>query len=174
MFDGWCNRLQNASSPDLVQFLDTVVPDEMNSRCLTWAIHTLGKRHYEPAVSALVRLLDFRRSRTQGEEIFWPGRELFPAEVALERIGKTALPEVVRAIEADATSETAREKAVAVWMEAYKYERPKGISLLREEEAKSTSNATKQRLKWAIQKALKYCGPPEQAACRQAASSGTS
>src|SRR5215471_20632423 len=60
-FEGWCPNLQNAGLPELVQFLSTVVPEEQNARCVTWATSKLGKEHYEPAVAALVRLLDFHR-----------------------------------------------------------------------------------------------------------------
>ncbi len=60
-FEGWCDSLQNASSHDLVQFLNAVIPDEKNARCVTWAIHRLGNEHHEPAIPALVKLLDFHR-----------------------------------------------------------------------------------------------------------------
>ena len=87
-------------------------------------------------------------------------------------IGEKALPEVLRAIEADSTSPTARDNAVSVWMEAYKYERPKGVALLKQEETKTNNDTIKKKLRWAAQKALRYCGPPQEkegAACRQAA-----
>jgi len=66
----------------------------------------------------------------------------------------------------------ARENAVAVWMEIHKYERPKGVALLKQEENRTNRDAVKQRLKLAIQKALEWCGPPEDAACVQAAATG--
>jgi hypothetical protein len=122
-------------------------------------------------------LLDFRRLPTEDEkrgirERPQVSEELFPAAEALELIGKEALPEVLRAIKADSTSATTRDNAVAVWMEAYKYERPKGVALLKQEETKANDDTTKQKLRWAVQKALTYCSPPveeEGAACRQAA-----
>jgi hypothetical protein len=159
----------------LVQFLNAVVPNETNSRCVTWAIHKLGNEHHEPAIPALVKLLDFRLPRTPVEEIFHGlSEESFPAEAALELIGKKALPEVLRAIEADSTSAIARENALSVWMEIYREsdEQPKGVSLLKQEETKVSDSATKQKLRWAVQKALTYCNPPEKAACRQAAATG--
>ena len=53
------------------------------------------------------------------EEIFHSlSEETFPAEAALERIGKKALPEVLRVIEADSTPAIARENALSVWMVA--------------------------------------------------------
>lgn len=69
-YEGWCYGLQNASSTDLLEFLDTVVPDEWNARCITWAIHKLGKDHHEPAIPALVKLLDFHLPLTPMEEVF--------------------------------------------------------------------------------------------------------
>jgi len=174
-YDGWCDSLQNATSPDLVQFLNAVVPDEKNARCVTWAIHQLGNEHHEPAIPALVKLLDFRIPRTPVEEIFHGlSEETFPAEAALELIGKKVLPEVLRAIEADSTSAIARENALSVWMQIYREsdEQPKGVSLLKQEENRVSDSAIKQKLRWAVQKALTYCNPPEKAACQEAAATG--
>ena len=176
-YEGWCYGLQNASSPDLVQFLNAVVPDEWNSRCITWAIHKLGNEHHEPAVPTLVKLLDFRLPRTPVEEIFHNiSEQSFPAEEALELIGKKALPEVLRAIEADSTSTIARANALSVWMEIYREsdEQPKAVGLLKQEETKVSDSATKQKLKWAVQKALTYCNPLEEIACKEAAKTGNS
>jgi hypothetical protein len=174
-YENVCPSLQDAIPPDLLQYLSGVTPDEKNAWCVTWAIRRVGKARYEPAVSALVRLLDFRRPQTPQEKMGFgdlSSARVFPAQDALEEIGKAALPEVLRAIEADSTSGTARENAVEVWMEAYKYERPKGVALLKQEEMKTTDTAIKQKLTWAIQRALTYCGPPEEdegTACRKAA-----
>jgi hypothetical protein len=176
-FEGWCDGLQNASSPDLVQFLNAVAPDEKNARCITWTIHRLGNEHHEPAIPALVKLLDFRLPRTPVEEIFHGlSEESFPAEAALELIGKKVLPKVLRAIEADSTSATARENALSVWMEIYREsdEQPKGVGLLKLEETKTKDGAIKQRLSWALQKALTHCNPPEKSACEEAARTGNS
>ncbi len=174
--EGWCDGLQNANSPELVQFLNAVVPDEWNARCVTWAIHKLGKERHERAIPALVKLLDFRIPQTPGEEVFRSlSEETFPAEEALERIGKEALPEVLRAIEADSTSAIARENALSVWMEIYREsdEQPKGVGLLKLEETRTKDGAVKPRLSWALQKALTHCNPPEKSACEQAARMGS-
>lgn len=168
-FENACPSLENAIPPDLVQFLNGVIPGEENGWCVTWAIHKLGKGRYEPAIPALVKLLDFRRPQTQTEEIFHGlSRELFPAREALELIGKKAQPDVLLVIEGDSTSATALDNAVAVWMEIYKYERPKGVAVLKLEETTADNQAAK-NLAWAIQKALRYCGRLEEFACRQAA-----
>lgn len=169
-FENVCPSLQNAIPPDLVQFLNGVNPGEENGWCVTWAIHKLGKERYEPAIPALVKLLNFRRPQTRTEEMFHGlSRELFPAREALELIGKKAQPDVLLAIEADSTSAMALDNAVAVWMEIYKYERPKGVATLKQEEIKTDNEAIRTRLASSIQKALRYCGPQDEAACRQAA-----
>jgi hypothetical protein len=176
-YEGWCYGLQNASSPDLLEFLNAVVPDEWNARCITWAIHKLGNEHHEPAIPALVKLLDFRLPLTPMEEIFHGTSQApFPAEEALAQIGKKALPEVLRAIEADSTSAIARENALSVWMEIYREsdQQPKGVSLLKQEETNANDSAIKQKLRWAVQKALTYCNPPEKNACEEAARTGNS
>jgi hypothetical protein len=174
-FEDWCDEFRNANKTDLVQFLNHVIPDEKNSRCVTWAIHKLGKERYAPAIPALVRLLDFRRPQTPVEKIFegFP-RELYPAEEALAQMGKPALPELLPAITADSTSATARERALHLWMEAYRQsdEQPNGVARLKQEEMKTKDNSIKQRLRWAIQKALSFCNVPEQAACQEAARTG--
>jgi len=65
-FDNVCPSLQNASPPDLLQFLNGVTPDEKNAWCVTWAIHKLGlepwatqklsTEHYETAIAVPVKL----------------------------------------------------------------------------------------------------------------------
>jgi hypothetical protein len=172
-YEGWCDSLQNVSLPVLVRFLNAAVPGQTDARCITWAIQKLGNEQHEPAIPALVKLLDFRVPRTSMEEIFHQGlsEESFPAEEALQAIGKKALPDVLHAIESDSTSVIAREKAVSVWMGIYRQsdEQPKAVGLLKQEETKVSDGAIKQRLRWAVQKALTYCNPPEEAACQQAA-----
>jgi hypothetical protein len=172
-YEGWCDSLQNASLPALGQFLNGVFPDQTNGRCITWVIDKLGKKQHEPAIPTLVKFLDFRAPLNPGEEIFHQGLsvEFFPAEEALESIGKNALPDVLRAIESDSTLPLAREKAVSVWMGIYRQsdEQPKAVSLLKQEETKVSAGAIKNRLKWAVQRALTQCNPLEKAACQQAA-----
>jgi hypothetical protein len=166
-FEGWCDSLEHASDTDLVAFLNGALPDENNARCITWAIHRLGEEHYEPAIQPLVKLLDFRQPRS--ENLFHGPEDPFPSRVALEQIGKKALPAVLQAIKAESTSDAARDNAVAVWMEIYKYDRPDGIAALKQEELKADNEATKNRLAAAVQKALPHCGRQDASACRQAA-----
>jgi hypothetical protein len=169
--------LRDASPPDLVQFLNGAVPDDKNAECVTIAIRKLGKERYAPAIAVLLKLLDFRRPPTGDEKRGIYERpqiieEVFPATEALELIGKDALPEVLGVIEAASTSMTARNNAIAVWMEGFKYERHKGIALLKQEENKLKDDTMKEKLRQAVEKALTYCGPKEEeegAACRVAA-----
>src|SRR6266404_211706 len=104
-YEDWCYGLQNASSPDLLEFLNAVVPDEWNARCITWAIHKLGKEHHEPAIPRLVKLLNFRIPLTPKEEMRQGTSQApFPAEEALAQIGTHAPHEVLLAPEAHSTS----------------------------------------------------------------------
>jgi len=172
--DTTCEGFKNAVSPDLAQYLNGVVPDAKNADCVTLVTRKLGKERYGPAITALVKLLDFRRPLTQQEKMgFWVHpritEEMFPAAEALELIGKEAIPELLSAIKADSTSGTARENAVAVWMEIYKYEHPRGVADLKREETKVNDNAIKQRLMWAVQKAVTRCNPDEKDECQRAA-----
>jgi hypothetical protein len=178
-FDHWCDSLQNANLSDLVQFLSSANPAESDPHCLTWTINKLGNEHYDPAVDALVKLLDFRRPPTQREERgfflhptgIW---DMYPAAGALSLIGKQALPALMGAIRADSTSLTARQNAVFVWMEIFRYgdEHPKGVALLKQEEASANDDSTRQRLRTAVQRALTHCNPPEAVACKEAAETG--
>jgi hypothetical protein len=56
-------------------------------------------------------------------------------------------------------------------MEIYREsgEQPKGVGLLKQEETKANDDKVKQKLRWAVQKALTHCGLQEQAACKEAA-----
>jgi hypothetical protein len=177
-FAVWCNGLELAASPYLVEFLTGVVPDEKNARCVTWAIHRLGNEHYAPAVSALVKLLDFHRPPTEDDKMgvfLRPSLvgEMFPAAESLEQIGEGAKAEVLRAIGSDSVSAKTRENAVAVWMEIYKYERPKGVALLKLEENRLSTAAVRLKFKIAARMSVKYCiGVPEQPACETAAKTG--
>ena len=170
-----CASLQGASSPDLVQFLNAVIPDKDNGNCVTWSIRRLGDERYTAAVPALVRLLGFRRPPTPRERsgyVMHPMGvwDLYPATGALALIGPNALPTVLQAIEADSTSPNARENALFVWMEIHKYERAKGVALLKQEETNAHDDATKQRLRMAISDAVsKWCGPKDEAECKSAA-----
>jgi hypothetical protein len=166
-YEGWCETLQGASSPDLVKFLNYTTPHEGNARCVTWAIHKLGTERYDPAIEPLLRLLDFRLPKTEADKTFRWGEE-FPAEDALTVFGKKALPEVLRAIEANTSSDILRENSVFVWMEIYRQtdEHPKGVADLSQEEAKVSDEKSKARLRWAVSKAITWCSQQEEAACR--------
>ena len=58
-------------------------------------------------------------------------------------------------------------------MELYKYDRPKGVAALKQEQMKINSDAAGNRLALAIQKALSDCGPEDEVACRKAATTGS-
>ena len=177
-YTGWCDSLEHADSSDLVAFLNDVVPDDKNAHCVTWALHRLGEERYEPAIHALVRLLDFRRPLTEEEKMGFFLRmsvtgEMYPAAEALEEIGRKAQPEVLQVIGSDSASATARDNAISVWMEFYKYERPRGVALLKQEESKASTATAKQKFTNAARTAVKYClGDPDEAACDSAAKTG--
>jgi len=169
-----CEGLLTATLPELTKYLDGVIPDEKNGDCVTWAIQRMGDERYDPAIAVLARLLDFRRPPTSREkqgiylrmQTVW---EMYPAASALDLIGKQALPAVLRVIEEDLSSSTARENAVAVWMDIYKYQKPEGIALLKQRETEASNEMVKRRLRWAISKAQDWCSPPEKGQCRAAA-----
>ena len=176
-----CASLENASSPDLVQFLNGVTPDQQNGDCVTWAIRKLGDQRYEPAIPVLLQLIDFRRPPTGRERagfVMHPlfVSDLYPSAGALYLIGRRALPGILLTIESEAVSTTARENAIFVLMEMFRDtdEHPKAIAVLKQKETQAKDDKTKQKLRWATQKAVSWCNTPEENACRQAAASGSS
>jgi len=100
--------------------------------------------------------------------------EIYPAAAALSSMGQKAVPFALEVIKSESVSSTSRENAVFVLMEIHREsdDQPKGVALLKHEESDAKEEKIKQRLKWAVQKALSYCNPTEQAACRQAAATG--
>ena len=167
-----CTRIQTASSSELVSYLGEIVPDQGNASCVAFAINKLGNEKYEPAIPVLTKLLDFRRPRTAEELGVITLHTFYPAETALEKIGKASLPSILEAIKGELTSAIARENAVSVWMELYKYESPKGVALLKREADETKDPAIMQRLHWAVTKSLTWCNPPDEAKCKKAAKNG--
>ncbi len=174
-----CTSLEKAPSAELVSFLSAVSPDENNAQCVTSAINQLGARRFEAGAAILIRYLDFHRPLTPNEKLGINSHlrsvgDIYPAVDALAQLGEKGLPIVLQAIEADATTPRARQNAVVVWMEVYRYtdEHPRGVALLKHEEIAAKDDATKQRLRWAVSQAITWCNPSEESACKQAATLG--
>jgi hypothetical protein len=172
-----CDLLQNSTPDELVSYLNGIAADDGNAGCITFAIGELGKHRYEPAITVLVRFLDFRRPldsrEKQGLYLHIQGiAEIYPAANALEEIGKSALPAVLDTIKTESTSEKARENAVSVWMEIYRSEAPKGIAVLRQEADLNKGVVVKRNLEWSLSKAVTWCNPPDKAQCKAAAKIG--
>jgi hypothetical protein len=169
-----CELLQDAVPDRLVSYLDSEHPDQQNAACITLAINKLGDERYVPAIDVLAKLLDFRRPATsrekQGLYIHIQSiDEVYPAAKALEQIGEEALPAILDAIKAGTTSRTGRENALFVWMEIYKSESPRAISLLRNEFNKSEEAVSKRNLQWALSHAPNWCNPSDKEQCDLAA-----
>jgi|SRR5579864_122644 len=169
-----CKELGNAPPQELVSYLESATLSSQNAECVTYAIERLGLLKYEPAVPALARLLDFRRPLTSREKhgIYLHVQtveEIYPAANALQRIGKGSEAAVLDAIRAGRGSEQARDNAVFVWMEIFKYEAPEGVARLKHEADETADVAEKGRLTDALSKALKWCNPPDKEKCKAAA-----
>jgi hypothetical protein len=165
-----CVDLENAPSERLVSFLERIVPNDQNSKCVTFAIKALGDRQFKPAVGVLTRLLDFRRPPSEEERAGVVTLHTFyPATTALEQIGRSSLPLVLKAIKSSSTSAKARENAVDVWMEIYKYNRPEGVASLKRAATEASESSAKERMDWALSYALRWCGPGDMPKCKRAA-----
>ncbi len=169
-----CENLRNATPEQLVAFLNENSPSEDTSQCITYAIAKLGEQRYEPAISALVRLLGFQRPPTDREKRGYHIRmqASYPAVEAIAQLGKSTLPAILEALRSDTGSPLARANAVFAWMEIYKYEKPAGIAALRQAVDRATDASSKQNLKWAVSKAMSWCSPIEETECKEAAAKG--
>ena len=174
-----CESLQGATSQELTSYLNKIAPDRNNAECVTRAINVLASERYEPAITALAKLLDFRRPpigrEKEGLYLHAQGLwEIYPAVNALSLIGEAALPKMLDVIKNDTRSATKRENAVFVWMQVHRNDAPLGVALLKKESDRTDEAAVRQRLNWAISQALNWCNPSEETRCRAAAAKGPS
>jgi hypothetical protein len=168
-----CRSLQNTTLDELVTYLDGILPNDGNAECVTFAIKRLNDKRYEPAVPVLAKLLDFRRPPNSHEKNHIMLRppsidEMYPAANALEEIGPGSLRAVLDVIKSSPSS-TARENAVSVWMEIYKYKPAKGVTLLRQEAVGTDDPVAKENLRSALFRAPTWCNPQDKARCKAAA-----
>src|SRR6266704_2317644 len=152
-----CDSLKKEALPALVQYIDSVAPNEENGDCITWAIRSLGDAKFEPAIRSLERLLDFRRPPTEREKkgfVLHPLGvwEIYPAAGALSNMGSKALPAVLETIESSSASDVSRENAVFVWMEIHGLsdEHPKAIVRLNQELINAKDDGLRERLRLAV------------------------
>jgi len=184
-----CKPFEHARSERLLRFLESTVPSDQNAACLTFAIRALGKRCYEPAIGPIVKLLEFQRPLTADEKIGVRDRfpaPYYPAVEAMEEMTSRCRATtkirlaVLGALENGAASTKARENAVEIWMFLYRDDRaggpPAGVASLRREAEARENSAARERLLWAISKALETpsCKFPisEAAKCKAAANTG--
>ncbi len=169
-----CNQLQNASSDELISYLQGGNFGDPDSECAEFAIRTLGRKRYEPAIPSLIKVLDFRRPLTEREKQglylhIQSIDEIYPAASALEDLREKALPAVLDAIKAKSTSPVGRANAVFVWMTFYKSESPKGVSLLKTELDRAEDLTARENMKWGLTKAISWCNPRDKVECEAAA-----
>jgi hypothetical protein len=176
-----CLSLGIVDKHGLVSYLEQTKPNDDNAECITLAVKNLGQERYEPAISALINKLDFRRPPNAHEKVgvrLHPQviEELYPAANALEEI---ALPSertkfavqsaILDAIGSASSSDTARENAVAVWMFLHREKPSKGVALLRQEAVKASDPGVKENYISALSRAQTHCGPSDKSRCKAAA-----
>ena len=169
-----CPRLTSVSFDELTLYLNTVIPNDTNSVCVTFAIDKLAEARHQPAIFAFTKLLDFRRplSRLEKQGIYLHVQtigETYPAVRGLEKFGKSASPSLLDVITARTSSDTARENAVYAWMGIYKHEGPNGVGLLKKQAAETSDPTARKQLLWAADRAVKWCTPRDAAHCKAAA-----
>lgn len=179
-----CNDTQETTPDGLIRFLQKVATHR-DDPCVTQAIKRLGEQRYRPAIDVLADLLDYRRGPSKGELAGVRDlHSLYPAEDALEEIAEGSRAAetqvkgtVLELLKDRASSETAGENAVHVWMEIYRYtSAAKGVALLKREADRASDPAAKQQLLSSVEQALKtpWCRYPaaEQEKCKVAAQTG--
>jgi hypothetical protein len=135
-------QFRNRPNGEKVAYLAKVGPDASDP-CVSYLIYWLGVERYEPAAPVLVRFLDFA---IEEESSMRGSRTLHPAREALVKIGKAALPSLLKVIESDDGSPSARSSAVEVWMRIYRYEAPDGVAALGQAVADTSDEKDKKRL----------------------------
>ena len=182
-----CDSLQTAPPDRLVSYLNGIVRgtvlDRETGGCIVFAIRKLGNERYAPSIPVLTKFLDLHwpmslEERRQRQRPFCLPEQRradgYPATTALAELGTKSVPSVLEASKADSTSMRGRENAGAVLMEVYNNEPKQGLALLKQETDKNIDPAIKQRLSFAIYKALSWCNPSDRAQCREAAKTGYS
>ena len=166
-----CADLQGAAPEDLVAYLGRA-DRKANVDCVTFAIRRIGKQRYQPAAPILARLLDFRRTPTDGEQAgVLTMHTFYPSIEALEEIGSASLASVLVTLGANDASELARENAVRVWMYFHRDDAAKGVALLKRDADETTDPAVQKRLLWAVDKAVERCWS-DKIRCKAAAENG--
>jgi len=172
-----CTALEKIDLDKLTSYLGDTLPNDANAECITFAIKTIGRSRYEPAVKVLAKFLNFRRPPSALEKHYVLEHppsvaDMYPAAAALEEIGgvsPNAAAAVLEVIESSMSSVTARENAVCVWMELHKYKPSKGIRLLRQAALGASDPTVKENLQWALSRAPTWCDPKDKTRCKVAA-----
>ncbi len=170
-----CATLQGASPAALVLYLDGVKDRRQDAPCVSFAIQKIGEQKYEPAIPTLTKFLGFRwplgvNQKQRRFVIEHDGFTIYPAADALEKIGEDSLPAVLDAMEAKPASREEIEVAVSVWMTIHKNDGPMGVTLLRQEAAKSADRMARSRLEFAaFRAATGWCTESERPQCEAAA-----
>lgn len=184
-----CDKLRGAAPASLIDFLQAEAHRQDEAECITYAIQRLAEARYAPAIPTLAALLEFRRPPNEHEKnhvyLHPPiAEEMYPATEALEEIAEVspatsgkARHAALEVLEDRAASAKARENAVAVWMEIYRYtSAAEGVALLKREADEASDPAVKQQLLSSVEQALRtpWCRYPaaEQEKCKAAAQTG--
>src|SRR6267378_5840042 len=101
-----CVELREADSASLIAFLSKDKETAVGSRpgCVTYALSRLGDEKSAESSVVVSNYLDFRRPMTADEKemdrlhISMSAREFYPAVLTLFRIGKPALPALIKKI----------------------------------------------------------------------------
>lgn len=171
-----CDPLRQATSAQLITFLQYNSRSENEWPCIKFALRELGrnKAKAKEAIPVLVDYLDYERPLSEAEKngfyLHMPSVvEMYPATDALFSLGQPAIPAMIRVIESSDDAQK-HENAVFVFMQIYRERMPEGIQKLK---AASVSRAGEgfqleaQRLKQSAKEALRWC-TVNRPACEQA------
>jgi hypothetical protein len=98
--------------------------------CIEMAMRALGEAKYKPAIKTLIEYLDLKEPGLQ--HMVRPGQPtggLYPAAVALGRIGDSAIPDLKRAISNEDNSKVVRVNAARTYLSIV-HDEPPAISFV--------------------------------------------
>jgi hypothetical protein len=168
-----CPELQGAKPQAHLEYLQRDRA-ALTPGCIAYAADQIGLQQYGPAVKTLVRYLDYRLPEDPARAHFAAISRIptlgtiYPVTTALFQIGKPAVPDLVEAIASSATSEVARNNAVATIFDIYRSDVVESVRVLMRASKASPDREASMRLYDAAREAAAKCREPGHNSCMSA------
>lgn len=159
--------IDNANPAEAIAFLQKAKSNASTPpECTLTAIRKLAGVRSKEGIAILADYTDFKRPGTM---LRVPTiADLYPATDELFSIGMPALPELVRIIRQEQSSELARRNGVYTVMQIFRDDPPKGVAYLLHEAAAERDNGASAKLRQAASSSLRWCSEKFKAQCQSA------